>query len=390
MSKPVLALSIFSVVVLCIFIGFVAGNRFAYSHSSNITSVGSEVSQEDMDLFWQAYEKLKDQYIGEINKEDFVYGAISGAFASLDDPYTAFLAPEVSEEFAKELAGEMEGIGIKIGILDNFPTVIAPLKDSPAYKAGVKAKDRIIKVDDFETEGQSIDLVVSKIRGPEGSKVTLGLLRGDDLKKVEITREKIAIDTVELSIANGIAHLVINEFGVQTSSEFAQAARQIEQEGIDKVVVDLRNNPGGILDETVKVAGYLFNPDTTVVIEKGKKVDQTHKTSGPGTLKNVKLAVLVNEGSASAAEILAGAVKDNERGSIIGTKTFGKGTVQQLDYLPQGTSIKVTVAKWLTPDGHDIDKNGITPDEEISEEDNQLFSNSDPVFKEAVKILSQK
>jgi carboxyl-terminal processing protease len=388
--KLFLAVSVFLVASLCIFIGFVAGNKFAYSYSSNIASTGSEVSQEDMSLFWQAYEKLKSQYIGEIDKEDFIYGAISGAFASLDDPYTVFLSPKVSEEFSKELAGELEGIGIKIGVLDNFPTVIAPLKDSPAYKAGVKAKDRIMKVDDLETEGQPIDLIVSKIRGPEGSKVTLELLRDDEFKKIEITREKIAINTVELSITDGIAHLVISEFGIQTSSEFAQAAKQIEQKGINKVVIDLRNNPGGILDETIKVAGYLFNPDTPVVVEKGRNIENIHKTFGPGTLKNVKIAVLVNEGSASAAEILAGAIKDNNRGNIIGTKTFGKGTVQQLDYLPQGTSVKITVAKWLTPGGHDIDKNGINPDEEVQEEDDRLFSKADPVFDAAVKNLAKK
>lgn len=342
-----------------------------------------------MGLFWQAYEKLNEQYLGEIDKQEFVYGAIAGAFASLGDPYTAFLSPKINEEFTKELSGELEGIGIKIGVLDDYPTVIAPLKDSPAQKAGIKAKDKIVKVDDFDTQGQLIDLVVSKIRGPQGTKVTLGIERNGETKKFEVTREKISVDTVETRFVGDVAYILVNEFGVQTTNEFAKVVAQVEKENIGKIIIDLRNNPGGILDTAIEMTGYLFNPDTKVVIEKGKSSEKIHKTSGPGNLKNSKLVVLVNEGSASAAEILAGAVQDNDRGEVLGAKTYGKGTVQQLDFLPQGTSVKITVAKWLTPNGHDIDKSGITPDIEIKEEDDQMFSDNDPVLNRALQLLSE-
>ncbi|MFA6694916.1 MAG: S41 family peptidase [Bacillota bacterium] len=388
-SKFSVAVCVFVLASICIFIGFIAGNKFAYSYSYNIFSTGENLSKQDMDLFWQAYEKLSTQYIGDIDKEKFVYGAISGAFSSLGDPYTAFLPPDISEEFTKELAGELEGIGIKIGILDNFPTVIAPLKNSPAYKAGIRAKDKIIKVDDFETEGQPIDIVVSKIRGPAGSKVVLEILRNGTPEKIEVVRQKIEVDTVELDIKDGIAKIAINEFGVKTSDEFSLIAQEVIDQGVEKVIIDLRNNPGGILDEAIKVAGYIFGNDVPVVIEEGRNGKKVHKTEGPGTLKNLKLAVLVNEGSASAAEILAGAIQDNGRGDVFGTKTFGKGTVQQLEYLPQGSSVKITVAKWLTPKGHDIDQNGIIPSKEIAEKDNQLFSDSDPVLESAIESLSK-
>lgn len=370
------------------FIGFVAGHKFAYSYQANIFSGTDKLTKEDMKLFWQAYDKLDQQYLGEIDKQQFIYGAITGAFYSLKDPYTTFLSPEVSTNFTQELSGELEGIGIKIGTYNNYPTVIAPLKDSPAQKAGLKAKDIIIKVDDFETLDQPIDAVVGKIRGPAGTAVKLEIIRDDQTKSFTVKREKLNVDTVETRLIDKVGYILINEFGTQTSDEFKVAAEAMERESIDKIIIDLRNNPGGILEETIEVASFLFNPDTAVVIEKGKKTAKTHLTSGAGNLKNAKLVVLVNAGSASAAEILAGAVKDQQRGQVIGEKTFGKGTVQQLDFLPQGTSVKITVAKWLTPHGIDIDANGIVPDIEVSENENQLFSENDPVLSEALKLLA--
>ena len=387
-SKIRLFFSIFVIILACLAIGFVAGNKFAYSYSTNIFSGENGVSKADMDLFWQAYEKLNGQYLGEIDKKEFVYGAISGAFASVGDPYTVFLPPKISEDFAKELSGELEGIGIQIGILDDYPTVIAPLKDSPAQKVGIKAKDKIVQVDDLDTKGQLIDLIVSKIRGPEGTKVTLKIERDGQPMQFEVIREKIRVDTVEVNMIGDVANILINEFGTTTFDEFTKAVNQVEEKNISKIVLDLRNNPGGILDTAVQIAGYLFNPDTTIVIEKGKASEKIHKTSGPGSLKNTALVVLVNEGSASAAEILAGAIQDNDRGEVIGAKTYGKGTVQQLDFLPQATSVKITVAKWLTPDGHDIDETGIIPDTEIEDGENHLFSDSDPVLNRAVQLLA--
>jgi len=388
-KKASFVFCLFIIILICLFIGFIAGNKFAYSYSSNIFSNGNKISQADMSLFWQAYEKLNERYLREIDKQEFIYGAISGAFASLKDPYTVFLSPKISAEFTQELSGEFEGIGIKVGILDDYPTVIAPLKDSPAQRAGIKAKDKIIKVDDFDTQGQLIDLVVSKIRGPQDTKVALEIVRDGEVRKFEVMREKISVDTVETKIIGDVAYILVNEFGMQTTDEFAKAVAQIDEKNISKIIIDLRNNPGGILDVAIEMAGYLFNPDTKVVIEKDKLSEKINKTSGPGNLKNSKLVILVNEGSASAAEILAGAVQDNDRGEVLGAKTYGKGTVQQLDFLPQGTSVKITVAKWLTPDGHDIDENGITPDIEIKEEDDQLFSDNDPVLNRALQLLSE-
>jgi len=388
--KKYFVISLVAAVLISGFIGFGLGNGYFTGRSNTFFNENKgKPANVDFSLFWQAYEKLQQDYVGDVDSQKLLYGAIQGAFGSTSDPYTAFLTPEINKEFQDELSGSLEGIGVQIGILDSYPAVIAPLKDSPAQKAGLKPKDLIIKVDDQDTTNMTLDEAVSKIRGKEGTQVILEVVREGESEPLifKITRAKINVETVDLQFKGDVAILKLNEFGTDSVSEFHDAAIQIKHKKIDKVVLDLRSNPGGLLDSSVSIAGEILGEGQVVVIEQGKNSRDELKTSGQGILKDSKIVVLVNGGSASAAEILAGAIKDSGRGKIIGEKTFGKGTVQQLESLPGGSSAKITVAKWLTPKGNSIDKDGITPDIEIKEPDNALFASNDPILNRGLEEL---
>ena len=362
--------------------GFLVGKGYGQN------SAHQTIDGVDFGIFWQAYKELKDKYVGDVDAQKYLYGAINGGYSSTGDPYTVFLAPENSDELRKELSGQLEGVGIKLGVLDNLPTVIAPLPDSPAEKAGIKPKDKILKVDDFETEGQSLDLVVSRIRGKAGTKVKLMILSAsDNVREIELTREAIEVKSVEVNYQGDVAIITINEFGTQSTEEFEKIYKEASDKGITKVVLDLRGNPGGLLDGSIELAEYFLKDGQTIVIEQGKKDKKEIKVQVERGWQDVKVAVLVDGGSASASEILAGAIKDNDRGKIIGEVTFGKGTVQELSPFGDGSSSKITVSKWLTPNGSDIDKNGIEPDIKVNQDSNPNFSPNDPILNEALRQL---
>ena len=386
--KIIFAASIAVAVLAAGTLGYFIGNRQLLRLVKGESSV-SDLQNTDFQLFWDAYLKLKSAYNGDIDPQKYLYGAIEGGYGSLNDPYTVFLSPELSKDFTDELSGELEGIGVKIGELDGAPAIIAPLEDSPAQKAGLKPKDKIVKIDDVDTQTMSLDEVVSKIRGTAGTTVKLDIQREGvaDLLHFEIKREKIEVKTVEVSYIDDVAIVALNEFGLDTKVEFSRAAQEIAGKNINKLILDLRNNPGGLLDGAIDVSGEIFPEGTTVVLEQNKTSKDELKTNSSGTLKQVKLVVLVNGGTASSAEIVAGAIKDHNRGKVIGEKTFGKGTVQELDPLRGGSSAKITVAKWLTPKGTSIDKNGIVPDIEVKEPDNILFLSNDPLVKRAIEEL---
>lgn len=344
----------------------------------------------DFKIFWQAYEELKEKYVGEVDPQKYLYGAINGGYASTGDPYTIFMPPESAQKFQQELSGELEGVGIKLGTLDSLPTVIAPLPNSPAEKAGIKPKDKILKVDDFSTENEYLDTVVDKIRGKAGTKVKLMILKSNtkEVKEIELTREKIEVKSVEVSYKGDVVIIAINEFGVNSSSEFEKIYKEAVEKNINKVVLDLRGNPGGLLNSSVEIAEYFLKEGQTIVIEQGKSIRQEEKVKIERGWQNAKLAVLVDEGSASASEIVAGAIKDNGRAKIIGSKTYGKGTVQELISFIDGTNSKITISKWLTPKGTDIDKNGIEPDIKIESSENPNFDNDDPQLSSALNNLN--
>lgn len=349
-------------------------------------------SDVDFSIFWEAWDKLDKNYVGDINVQDFVYGSISGLFNSTGDPYTEFLKPKDNERFKDDISGEFEGIGIEISSVNNLPTVVSPLSESPAEKAGIKAKDIIAEVDGISTTELAFDEVIDKIRGKRGTTVGLKIVREgeSDLLSFSVVRDNIKVASVTNEIirheGDKVSYIKVRQFGDDTESLFNEALNQAESEKATAMIIDLRNNPGGYLETSVSMASNFLDGGVVVteVDKSGKKKD--FKTNKRAKFEDIKLVVLVNGGSASASEIVAGALKDRNRAKIIGSKTFGKGSVQILENLSDGSAVKITIAKWLTPSGNHIDKIGIEPD--IGVEDNDQ-TEIDEVLTEALKLISE-
>lgn len=349
----------------------------------------------DFSLFWQVWNFVKDNYVTQpVDEKKMFYGALSGIVASLGDPHSVFLDPETSKEFNQELSSSLEGIGAEVGIKKGELTVIAPLPESPAEKAGLRAGDKIFKIDDLETHGIAIDYAISLIRGKAGTKVRLTISRDGltEAKEFDITREKIYFKTVKWEKKeNNIVLLTISNFNEDTEADFNLAAKQILAESPSGIILDLRNNPGGFLDTAVKVSSFWIDKDQVVVKEKFSNGNiLNHKSNGPTYFKDYKTAILVNQGSASGSEIVAGALQDYGLATLIGKKTFGKGSVQTLEDLKDGSAIKLTIAKWLTPRERSIDEEGIKPDIEVDLTDEDYNNDKDPQLEKAIEFIKQK
>lgn len=350
----------------------------------------------DFHLFWDAWRVLQEDYIkpAKLNPQEMVYGAIRGLVNSLGDPYTIFLKPDEAKKFTEDIKGSFGGIGIEIGMRKGILTVIAPLEDTPAWRAGLKAGDQIIKINDESTLDLTIDEAVKKIRGEEGTPVRLTILRKDfdQPKEFTIIREKIIVPSLKLKfLEDNIAHLKLLSFNENASYDFYQAALEIINKNSPGLILDLRNNPGGYLEVAVEIAGWFLEKGKVVV----REIDREGKekvlvTKGNALFSNLPLVVLVNEGSASASEILAGALRDQRGIKLIGEKTFGKGSVQTIEELKDKSQIKITIAEWLTPNGFSINDNGLSPDYliEFSEEESQ--EEVDPQLNKALEILKQE
>ena len=350
----------------------------------------------DFSLFWKTWDLLKEKYVnkGSLDVQKLVYGAIKGMLQATGDPYTNFFNPEEAKSFSEDLEGSFEGIGAELGIKENALTVIAPLDESPAQKAGLRAGDKIIKIGDQSTLDMSIYGAVDLIRGKKGTEIKLTIFREgeEDTKEISIIRETIEVKSVKLEmVENNIAYLRINKFGERTSQEFDAEMNNIISKEAKGIILDLRNNPGGFLDSSVKIASRLMPRGKAVVIEEdsnGKK--ETLYTYGGDKLSGLPIVILANEGSASAAEILAGALRDNLQTPVIGKKTFGKGSVQELVNLSGGSSVKITVAKWMTPNGDYIMEKGISPDMEVELTQEDYNNNRDPQLDKAKEVLKER
>jgi len=349
--------------------GFILGKNSALPLSNIISqSIGGDEASADFSVFREAWKKLHDQYIGSISDQDLVYGAIRGMVEAAGDPYTAFFSPNENQRFKDDISGEFDGIGVEITASDGVPTVVSPISDSPAEKAGIKAKDIIAEVDGTKTSEIGLDETINRIRGEAGTTVTLKIIRegSADPLEIKVVRAKISVASVSYDVktSNGkkIGYLKIRQFGDDTEKLVSEAADKFNDEKAAGIIVDLRNNPGGYLETSVEVASHFI--DGGVIVSEIEKSGEKRefKTSGTANLKDQKLILLVNEGSASASEIVAGAVKDRDRGTLIGKKTYGKGSVQILENLSDGSGIKITIAKWYTPNGSQIDGVGIEPD----------------------------
>lgn len=352
----------------------------------------------DLQPFWKTLNVLNERFVPTTatssvpTDEKKVFGAIQGLAASYGDPYTVFFPPKESGQFADEVRGEFGGVGIEIGIKDNTLVVIAPLKNTPAERAGIKAGELILKIDKQYTDGMSVDDAIDLIRGEKGTPVVLTMKNGaKDPHEVKLVRDTISIPTIDTKLRDdGVFVISLYNFSANSASLFRDALRAFINSGTDKLVIDLRNNPGGYLEAAQDMASFFLPLGKTIVIEDtGVNTKQESlKSKGYDVFnQNLKLAVLINGGSASASEILAGALKDNGVAKLVGEKSFGKGSVQELIPITADTSLKVTIARWLTPKGVSISLDGITPDvvTEITEKD--IRNKHDAQLEKAAEIL---
>lgn len=362
-----------------------------------------DTTTADFSLFWDAWKVLKEKYVDadKVTDQDMVYGAISGMLASTGDPYSVFMPPKEADSFSQEISGEFGGIGAEIGIRNEQLTVVAPLKNTPAERAGLKAGDAIVKINDESTAGVSTENAVKKIRGPKGTEVTLTIFRQgwSDIKQFKIMRDSIQIPTLDWKMLNDagkedpngkILYVQLYNFYEKSPLLFYQMIAQAIEKDPKGIVLDLRNNPGGYLDASVNIAGWFIERGSVVVTEKFRSEEDGHtefKTQGIPIFKNTPTVVLINEGSASASEILAGALKDNRNIKLVGKKSFGKGSVQELVPLKADALVKITIAHWLTPKGTLIDKNGIAPDVEVTITEADAKDGKDPQLKKAMETL---
>lgn len=333
-------------------------------------------SEVSFDQFWRVWSEIKDQYVDQpIDETKMFYGAIEGMVAGLGDPYSVYLPPTQAKQFADDLSGEFEGIGAEIGIRDDQLTVIAPLPGSPAEQAGLRPGDKIYLIDDIETQGITVEEAVTHIRGKGGTTVTLSISHDglDELKEIIITRAKINIPSVIVEMeSDGIAYVRISTFNEETLTQFNKAIKDILSSDKSGMILDLRSNPGGFLDSAINIASEWIS-DGIIVRERMQNDNyKDHATTGSHRLAGFQTVVLVDEGSASASEIVAGALQDYGVATLVGAQTFGKGSVQNFEVLPDGSALKLTIAKWFTPKDRQIDGDGITPDvvlEEMFKED---------------------
>lgn len=355
------------------------------SLSASATQKGPQDPYEALKLFSQVLELVEDNYVKPVTTKELVYGAIKGMLSNLD-PHSSFLTPDDYKELQIETKGSFTGIGIEITIKDGFLTVVAPIEGTPAWKAGLKSGDRIIKINGKSTKGMNLIQAVKLLRGPKGTKVTITIFREGFKapKDITLVRDVIPIKSVRYRMLEPkYGYVRISSFQEKTVSELRTALADLEKHHLKGLILDLRNNPGGLLDAAVGVADE-FLDQGLIVYTKGRRKDQNFKFEAhPNTRKHAyPLVVLVNAGSASASEIVAGALQDNHRAVIVGTRTFGKGSVQTIIPLPDGSAVRLTTAQYFTPSGRSIQAEGIEPDVEIPELKPECLHKTHPIIRE--------
>lgn len=398
MKRPPALIKLLAIVVGITFI-FTAGyglgsGTFAAPGFGNAPNT-QESLPDDLDYapVEQVYDSLRANYDGELDLEQLMSGLKQGLAQASGDPYTEFLDAEAAADFDEQLNGSFTGIGAELSKKDNVIVIVAPIAGFPAEKAGLRPQDIISKIDDENALDLSVSEAVKKIRGPEGTKVKLGILREGETSELtfEITRAQINIPSVTSEILDGnIGYMKISRFGDDTAQLARQVAREFRQETVKGVIVDVRNNPGGLLDASVELSDIWLNRGDVVLEEKrGGKITKTFRASGETILHDVPTIVLINEGSASASEIVAGALSDHGQARLVGEKTYGKGSVQQLVDFHDNTMLKVTIARWYTPNGRNIDQEGVEPDEEIDLTNEDYDAKRDPQKDKALELLKQ-
>jgi len=363
--------------------------------SNNQGSTASLSKDVDFNLYWEVWQDLKTNFVdkNKIKDKEMFYGSLKGLAASLGDPYTLFMDPTTTKEFNADLAGTFEGIGAEVGLRNEVVTIIAPLEGSPAAKAGLQAGDKILAIDGKSVLGLSVDEAVKLIRGPKGTKVTLNIMRGknDKPKDYVVTRDLIVVKSVKTEMRkDGIYVIKVSNFNDDTQGLFEGAVQDVLTKNPKGLILDLRNNPGGYLETAISMASEWIKEGPVVVEQFNNNRRNENFADGNARLASFPTVVLVNGGSASASEIVAGALRDYKKATIVGENTFGKGSVQTLKDLSDGSSLKITIAKWLTPAGDAINEKGIKPDIEVKISQENLNKNLDPQFDRAIQILLKK
>lgn len=357
-------------------------------------------SQSGVDLgeFWRVWEILDNKFTNSgtttLSTEEKIEGAINGLVKSYGDPYTVFLPPADTQALSEDISGNFSGVGMEVGIRDGVITVIAPLAETPAERAGIVAGDAIVKIDDTTTESMRIDEAIRLIRGEKGTPVTFEIFRKGEteLRTIKVIRDNIDVPTVATERKDDTFIVKLYSFNAISEAKVQDALREYVKSGAKTMVLDLRGNPGGLLQSAVSIAGF-FLPTGKIVVREdyGDDEEETVFRSQGRTLRDFapkQLVVLVDGGSASASEILAGALQDHGVATVIGSQTFGKGSVQELVDLPSGSSVKVTVARWLTPNGVSISKGGLTPNIVIARTPQQYLDGVDPQLDAAIRFLN--
>jgi carboxyl-terminal processing protease len=392
-------LFIFIVLALGLGGGFIIGRSLGSNQTVSGMGDFTDVSKiftkkPTIKLIEEGLDVIAKKYVDRdnINRDDLLYGAMSGMLKVLEDDYSVFLEPEDTKTFEEDVGGSFEGIGAEIGIRDGMLTVISPLKDNPADRAGVKAGDKILYVDGTDTDGLPLDEAVQIIRGRKGSAVVLTIEREGEEENLEIS---IVRDTIKIPIiewekkGDEIAYIAFSHFTETAPGDFENIVQEILQSSADRVILDLRNNPGGFLEVAVDITGWFIEKDKVVVIEeRGHGVkNKLYMSSGNSAMAEYPIVILINKGSASASEILAGALRDHKGVVLIGENTFGKGSVQELVHLRDGSSIKITIAKWLTPDGLSIEDNGLEPDIAVEMTQEIFDKQGDVQLEKAIEVV---
>jgi len=391
-TRTSLILSVFITGLIIFGIGYYTGSRGAVVSAETL---GASKNNPDLTSFWRVWRLIdeKSPNAKENTTEKRLYGAIQGLASSVGDPYTVFFPPEENKAFSETISGEFGGIGMEVGIKNGILTVVSPLKDTPAYRAGIKSGDIVFKIDDTITKDLSVENAIKLIRGKKGTEVTLTIIRKDVKEPIEykVIRDTIVIPVVESKDKNGVHIINVYTFSENVEAKFRVALRQFYLSGNKKLIIDLRGNPGGYLESAIDMVSW-FLPSGEVIVKEdfgNNKEQKIHTSKGYNVFGNdYKIVILVNEGSASASEIFAGAMQDHKKAILVGKKTFGKGSVQEVIPITSDTSLKITVAKWLTPNGISISKNGLNPDVDVSITEEDILSGKDVQMEKAISILN--
>jgi len=385
--------------LILIAISFVGGFYYHEFIFQQYYKTAYSIDQIDFSMLKKAWDQVATDYVDQdkINKEKMTYGAIEGMVSAIGDPYTEFFNPEDAKKLQEDITGSFEGIGLQMGVKNKQVIAVSPIKGTPAEKSGIRPGDAVIAVDKKPTADIAIDEVVNMIRGPKGTKVVLTISRTgmEGTKDIEITRDTIKVPSMAYEIketTNGkkIAHITLYQFSDTIYQDFKAAAINILNANVSGIVLDMRSNPGGLVNQATAIAGWFLDRGQLVLTEQDRNGEKTElNANGPSSFASIPLVVLVNEGSASASEILAGALKDDRKAPIIGMTSFGKGTVQKIVDFDDGSSLKITIAKWYTPSGVRIQDTGITPDIKVEMTSKDYEQNKDPQLDRALQEIEK-